>query len=166
MGTELYLIKPNTAGELPRDIRDIVASRDDDADAHPWEGDVQIIGSLKWAAWRGAERRSLQDFDLVASSPIPPDELRARSVAALRSLLAELGELDPHYRWMADDAGDDVESLFTYLFAFEREEDWVWGEESARQRAFKMAREWSSLPALLCDLIRAGENGFWGYWSY
>lgn len=157
MGVELYFVKPDAAGRVVFPFWD--------ADGEPTvDVEHRVIASLKWA--RGKD--CLIDADIgLSSDPIPPQQLVDGAAKGLRILLAELAAMHPDFRKLADEAGDDVAAIDALLYAFEERHDWLGGDAEARERAFTHAMgESASLHWLLLEIHKAGQQGFYGCWSF
>lgn len=157
MGVELYFVRPGPTGRIIFPFWD--------AQGEPTEPvDHRVIASLKWAA----RSPCICDTDLgLQDDPIPPEQLIAGAHSGMHLLLGELAGMHPDFRLLADEVGDDFQAISALLSAFEAEQDWVGGDEAARARAFAHARgELSSMHWLLCEIRKAGEQGYFGCWSF
>ena len=155
MGVELELIKPDGDGVI------VSPPWDEQGDLLPGV-ERACIHSLKWA-FRDSR---LADLELFAPELIPPSQLRAGAERGLQRLLAEISVLDPHYAWMAEEAGSDIERIEQVLSGFVGQQDWVLGDPKAQQVAFALASEFADVYHLLSKLLRFSAAGYWGRWSY
>lgn len=155
MGVELYFVKPDARGRIVFPFWD---EQGNDVAGIEHE----CISSLKWAM--GDPR--LGSYGLISADAIEPARLVRGAGQALKGLLAELAILHPDFQALADLAGDDPGQIRELLYAFEAEQDWVGGDAAARARAFAAARASSPVHELLRRILKAGQQGFFGCWSY
>ncbi len=156
MGVELYFVKPGPSGKILFPFWD-----QNGEPLVPTE--YRVVTSLKWAMGMNC----LADAGLIDAKPIPPERLAAGSLGAMRDLLAQLAKLHPDFRLRVDEVGDDFDALGGLLEAFIAEEDWLGADAALRQRAAKHeSGQLSSLHALLYEIRRAANDGFFGCWSY
>lgn len=156
MSVELYLVKPDATGR-------IVFPFWDERGEPLVPVEHRVIASLKWAA----RSPCISETGLgLQDDPIPPEQLVEGAEHAMRLLLDEVADLHPDFRRLADEAGD-FQARGELLSAFETEQEWVGGDDASRTRAFAQARAASSsLRWILGEIRKAGQQGFYGCWSF
>lgn len=160
MSVELYLVKPNPAGEVVFPFWD--------ADGNDAPGVEYIcIDSLKWATYRDPDTRFLECGLGMRDWPIPAAELVTGAELGLLQLMQSLMALHPDFgRWTPAELADRT----TYEYAWTAFEDgaaWLGGTDEIRKVASAHAiGTWGGFKYLFERIREGGQKGYWGCWSY
>ena len=155
MSVELYFVRPDADGRVPFPCWDT-------------EGvacaDYYVVQSLKWAM--GAPCFHDADFG-PWDQPIAPTKLASGARTALRALMAEIAVLHDDLRARVEDAGDDLDAVNALVCECQNGTVWAGGDAGVRQQVENLTREqFAGLYALLLDMLRAAQDGYYGCWSF